>query len=140
MELTGTGVPLTREDLCRLGLSGMLAPGGLPRLTTPDLRRYVTGYLDGGDFYREHRQRLMRLGASPQDIPQRPAFMLEQMLQFHGHRWIYDLDELRYALTIAGFDPEAVTVRSFGAGAVPDVATLDREVRNDETMYVEAVR
>jgi hypothetical protein len=65
----------------------ILAPGGLVRLTTPDLRRYIESYLDpDGGFFA---------------------------------CWIYDADALRYAL------------------ARPEVADLDDERRNDETIYVE---
>jgi predicted SAM-dependent methyltransferase len=118
----------------------ILAPGGLLRLTTPDLRRYVAGYLHDDGFFREHRARLLALGARPADVPERPAFMVNQIFQHHGHQWIYDLDELRCALSAAGFDPTAVTERAFGQGAIPQVAALDRPVRDDETLYVEVRR
>ncbi|GAA3733650.1 hypothetical protein GCM10022225_14830 [Plantactinospora mayteni] len=102
----------------------------------------MAGYLDDGadGFFPRHRCRLMSLGARPEDLPERKAFMVNQIFQFHGHKWIYDLDELRYALGTAGFDPAAISVRSFGRSAVPHLAALDRAVRNDETMYVDVRR
>jgi predicted SAM-dependent methyltransferase len=116
----------------------VLAPGGLLRLTTPDLARYVDGYrLDNG-FYTAHRERLLRLGAPPQEVPERRAFMLNQIFQFHGHQWIYDEDELVFALTTAGFPADAIARRAYGEGAAPEVAALDRAVRDDETLYIEA--
>ncbi|KAK1177879.1 methyltransferase domain-containing protein [Streptomyces sp. NBS 14/10] len=85
----------------------ILTPGGLLRLTTPDLARYVDGYrLDDG-FYSTHRERLLLLGAPPHEVPERRAFMLNQIFHFHGHQWIYDEDELIFALTTAGF-PEGL--------------------------------
>lgn len=116
----------------------ILAPGGLLRLTTPDLARYVDGYrLDDG-FYSTHRERLLLLGAPPHEVPHRRAFMINQIFRFHGHRWIYDADELSFALSTAGFPAADISQRAYREGAVPEVAALDRQVRNDETLYVEA--
>jgi predicted SAM-dependent methyltransferase len=114
----------------------ILAPGGLLRLTTPDLRRYVEGYLDGDRFYAAHRDGVHAAGLGP-PMPARAAFMFNQIFYLYGHRWIYDLAELRYVLSEAGFDPSAVRQRAFRDGARDDVAELDRAVRRDETIYVE---
>jgi predicted SAM-dependent methyltransferase len=115
----------------------ILAPGGLLRLTTPDLRRYVEGYL-GGEFFAAHRRAVHAAGLGP-PMPARPAFMVNQIFYFYGHRWIYDLAELRYVLVEAGFDASAIQQREYREGARGDVAALDRAVRRDETIYVEAV-
>jgi predicted SAM-dependent methyltransferase len=117
----------------------VLAPGGLLRLTTPDLRGYVRSYLDGG-FFAEHRERMRTVLAPAPPMPGRPAFMLNQIFHFFGHRWIYDVEELRYALSRAGFDPDAVRVCAFAKGRRPDIAALDLPVRNDETIYIEVAR
>nr|WP_052478854.1 methyltransferase domain-containing protein [Kibdelosporangium sp. MJ126-NF4]CEL20953.1 Conserved domain protein [Kibdelosporangium sp. MJ126-NF4]CTQ95533.1 Conserved domain protein [Kibdelosporangium sp. MJ126-NF4] len=112
----------------------ILKPGGLLRLTTPDLRRYVESYLaaDGG-FFAGYRERLTARGAPP--MPDRRAFMVNHIFYFWDHRWIYDADELRYVLQRAGF-PD-MRVRSFRRGRLPDVAALDDRARDDETIYVE---
>jgi hypothetical protein len=70
-------------------------------------------------------------------MPERRAFMFNQIFYLYGHRWLYDTDELRYVLSRAGFAPDAVRTCSFRSGARPDVAALDSIFRNDETMYVE---
>lgn len=114
----------------------VLMPGGVLRLTTPDLRRYVEGYLDGGRFFAKHRRVLRTAGVGP-PMPDRPAFMFNQLFYLYGHRWIYDFEELCYVLTQAGFDPAAVRLCEFRQGARADVADLDRALRRDETMYVE---
>jgi predicted SAM-dependent methyltransferase len=114
----------------------ILVPGGLVRLTTPDLRRYVEGYLDGS-FFASHARRLRMMKVGP-PMPDRAAFMLNQVFFLYGHRWIYDHGELRYALAEAGFDPAAIQPRTFRTGARPDVAALDTTFRNDESIYVEA--
>ena len=79
----------------------VLRPGGLVRITTPDLRRYVEGYLDpDGAFFAEHRRRL-RDAALP--VETRPAWMVNQIFRFWGHQWVYDLEELRFVAGAAGF-------------------------------------
>jgi predicted SAM-dependent methyltransferase len=113
----------------------ILAPGGLLRVTTPDLRRYVDGYLDPTDaFYARHRESVRAMGLPAMET--RKAWMLNQIFEFWGHRWIYDADELRHVLVDAGFGE--VAVRAYREGRRADVAALDWEARRDETLYVEA--
>jgi len=114
----------------------VLAPAGLLRLTTPDLRLYIEGYRDGAGFFAKHRRRLEVMRVGP-PMPERKAFMLNQIFYLYGHRWIYDLDELTFALAEAGFDAAKVGARGFREGARADVAALDTAFRRDETMYVE---
>lgn len=116
----------------------VLAPGGVLRLTTPDLARYVEGYAGGG-FFATHRRRMRAAGVGP-PMPPRPAFMFNQLFYLYGHRWIYDLAELTHVLTRAGFAQDAVRRCGFRSGARADVAELDRVLRKDETMYVEVTR
>jgi predicted SAM-dependent methyltransferase len=114
----------------------MLSPGGLLRLTTPDLARYADSYVGDGGFLAKHRRRLRSMRVGP-PMPERRAFMVNQIFYLYGHRWVYDADELRYVLSRAGFEPAAVRTCSFRSGARPDVAALDSVFRNDETVYVE---
>jgi predicted SAM-dependent methyltransferase len=118
----------------------ILRPGGLVRLTTPDLRVYAESYVNGDSFFGKHRRRMNRAltGVAPA-MPARGAFMFNQLFYVYGHRWLYDLEELRHALTTAGFAEDTITVRAFREGAMPDVADLDQVLRNDETIYVEAL-
>lgn len=113
----------------------ILVPGGLLRITTPDLRKYVQGYVTGDSFFARHRRRLSMMRVGP-PMPERPAFMFNQLFYLYGHRWLYDLDELRYALARAGF-ASTVQACAFGEGAQADVAALDRVFRSLETIYVE---
>lgn len=115
----------------------ILAPGGVVRLTTPDLSKYVEGYREGDKFFATHRRRLSVMRVGP-PMPDRRAFMLNQIFYLYGHRWIYDLDELRYVLSEAGFDQASVVECAYHEGSRPDVAILDTSFRRDETMYAEA--
>jgi predicted SAM-dependent methyltransferase len=114
----------------------ILAPGGVLRLTTPDLAAYVAGYGDGDRFYAAHRRRLRTMRVGP-PMPERRAFMMNQIFYLYGHRWIYDFDEIRYALSEAGFKPDEVRQCRYREGARPDVADLDTPFRRDETLYAE---
>jgi predicted SAM-dependent methyltransferase len=117
----------------------ILRPGGVLRLTTPDLERYVHGYLDQqGGFFARHRRRLRTLRVGP-PMPERRAFMINQIFYHFGHRWIYDEAELRHALAAAGFTDWDISRREYREGARADVAALDTSFRRDETLYVEAV-
>ena len=118
----------------------VLAPGGRLRLTTPDLRKYVEGYLAGDKFFSKHRRRVgLGIGVAP-PMPARNAFMFNQIFYLYGHKWLYDREELQYVLGRAGFDPEATELCAYRSGADAEVANLDRMFRNDETIYLEIVR
>ncbi|GGM22051.1 methyltransferase domain-containing protein [Dactylosporangium sucinum] len=118
----------------------ILRPGGLLRLTTPDLKVYCESYVNGDGFFGKHRRRMNRAltGVAPA-MPARGAFMFNQLFYVYGHRWLYDEAELRHALTAAGFADESITVRAYREGARQDVADLDQVLRNDESIYVEAL-
>jgi predicted SAM-dependent methyltransferase len=117
----------------------ILVPGGLVRLTTPDLRLYAESYLsaDGG-LFAGLRDVLYERGARPR-LPDRRAFMMNLVFFFWEHRWIYDFEELAHALTQAGFAEDAVRRCSFAVGTRADVAQMDRPHRRHETIYVEAL-
>ncbi|MCC5884908.1 MAG: methyltransferase domain-containing protein [Gammaproteobacteria bacterium] len=122
----------------------VLQPGGVLRVTTPDLQRYVAGYLDPEQaFYREHQQHLsdvrMEGYLGLPSIPERRAWMINQIFRYYGHLWIYDLDELVHAATEAGFRPVALQQQAFGHSLDPALAALDRPERRDETLYVDII-
>lgn len=73
-------------------------------------------------------------------MPERPAFMVNHVFRYWEHCWIYDADELEYVLGRAGFAASDMRVCSFGRGARADVAALDSERRNVETIYVEIIK
>jgi predicted SAM-dependent methyltransferase len=119
-------------------INRILVPGGLLRLTTPDLRKYLKAYLYDDGFFTRHRKCLIELGAPAEETPDRKAFMINQIFKFYGHRWIYDIEELRYALCSAGFLDTNIIECAFHKGALSTVAELDRAVRSDESIYIEA--
>lgn len=114
----------------------LLKIGGVLRLSTPDLYLYVLGYLDNtNNFYQQHHQNLSHMGMK--NIPQRKAWMINQIFRFWGHQWIYDFNEIKTIAVAAGFDPENVVKCSFQEGSIPDISKLDLHNRSDESIYVE---
>jgi predicted SAM-dependent methyltransferase len=117
----------------------LLKVGGFLRLSTPDLRRYTMGYLDpSNDFFAQHRHHLLSMGIK--EVPTRPAWMLNQIFQFWGHKWIYDLDEICTVAVAAGFSQDSIVKCGFRQGQVPEVFALDLPIRSDESLYVEIHR
>ena len=114
----------------------LLKPGALLRLSTPDLAKYIDGFCDPkADFFTQHQQRLMEMGFK--NAPERRAWMINQIFYKWGHRWLYDFPELIAVGTAAGFSANEITRHSFRQGHIKEVAQLDQEVRNDESIYVE---
>ena len=60
----------------------------------------------------------MRTGAAgvAPPMPARTAFMFNQLFYLYGHRWIYDLDELRTRCDEAGFAPATVRLCGYRGG------------------------
>lgn len=114
----------------------ILSTGGILRVTTPDLATYANAYNDRRNaFFSEHRKRLEKLGFP--NVPERRAWMFNQIFKEWGHQWIYDFEELKYAATQAGFSPEKVKRAHFKEGLDPILSSLDSPERNDETLYVD---
>ncbi len=122
-------------------LHRLLKPGGLLRLSTPDLRRYIEGYVDPERrFFTEHRRRLATIPVFEGGVPDRPGWMVNQVFYNWGHRWIYDLGEIRYVAEQAGFEPGSVMEAGYREGREPAVWALDPEGRDDVSLYVEIER
>ena len=70
----------------------VLKPGGVVRLSTPDLDHIIKCYKAGS------------ISAwAPAWAPKTPAQFLNEALRLWDHRFIYDLAELRESLLMAGF-------------------------------------
>lgn len=113
------GLGLMRE--CRR----VLAPGGVLRITVPDLERYVRSYLGEDPLLDECRA----------GRPTR-AMAFEEIFFHHGHRAMYDYETMALMLRSIGFD--SVERSAFGEGRLSPVP--DGANRRPETLYVEAVR
>lgn len=117
----------------------ILAPGGLLRVSTPDLAIYCSGYLDPEQrFFKEHAEVLDQVIA--EEVPDSRAWMVNQIFYGYGHRFIYDYDEIVRSFAAAGFDPSRAQQAAFREGMIPEVAALDLEDRRDESVYAEITK
>jgi predicted SAM-dependent methyltransferase len=108
---------ISREQASRL-LShcfALLSPGGVIRISTPDLAYLIDQYIAGRvDEWVDMEWR-----------PQTPAQMINEGLNLWGHQFVYDAEELISALRTAGFEPIILT--KWGMSNHPDLA--GRETR-----------
>ncbi len=148
--LSGGGVNMLREAW------RALAPGGVIRLVTPDLAKYVCDLADGGrrGFLVEHARAFppMEPLETARGRPPSLAGVVNNIFRNYGHEWIYDFGELRLAAARAGIDP-AHLCRSDRSGlGLPRWAVaalrraneprnrthtcwLDQKVREAESLY-----
>lgn len=114
----------------------LLKDDGILRVSTPDLEKYVRGYLDPEQlFFKEHVQRLNDMGVT--NVPTRRAWLVNQIFRNWGHQHIYDFDEIKFVASLAGFPAEKAQKYEFHVGSLQELANLDRDVRSDESLYAE---
>ena len=123
-------------------LHRILAPGGVLRLVTPDLRKLI-------ELYEDRSSEISRadysawLGGLTGKRYDQPAQLLNDNLRLWGHRHIYDEDDLRARLLAAGF--ASVERVEPLASAHPPLTDLERHggaawVNRAEALCVEATR
>ena len=85
---------ISYENACNLfrECRRVLAPGGVLRLSTPDLMYLVKVYISG---------EITEWGELWQ--PKDPCELLNQAFRYWGHQYVYDFESLRNALCSAGF-------------------------------------
>jgi SAM-dependent methyltransferase len=108
---------------------------GIIRLAVPDLRRIISDYETDGDAD--------RLVSRTQLAHIRPRTLLQKLRWLFvadrsHHRWMYDANSLMLFLTEAGFSH--VVVQTAGATMIPNPGDLNLHEREDESLYVEALR
>ncbi|MCP9489424.1 MAG: methyltransferase domain-containing protein [Solirubrobacteraceae bacterium MAG38_C4-C5] len=124
--------------LCEL--RRVLRPGGVLRLTTPDLRKIVALYEDRNPVVAlaDYARFLDEQTAKPHE---RPCQVLNDYMRLWGHLWIYDEEDLNARLYAAGF--ERVTRHETGHSDHPSLRHLERHggadwVNRAEAMCLEA--
>jgi predicted SAM-dependent methyltransferase len=123
-------------------LHRVLRPGGVLRLTTPDLQKIVALYEDRNPVISraDYVGFLDRTTGRPHG---RPAQLFNDYLRLWGHRWVYDEEDLTARLREAGF-AEVVRVDPGESDHAP-LRGLERHggeewVNRAEAMCLEATR
>jgi predicted SAM-dependent methyltransferase len=112
----------------------VLKPGGVIRVATPSLERIARLY-DGGDL----QQRYLRWAVEtlePETDAALPGVAINNFFRSWGHRFIYDPQTLRHALTEAGF----VDVAERPVGELEQHLAERPEFNEYETFVLEARR
>jgi len=112
----------------------VLRPGGSVRIATPSLERIASLY-DGGDM----QERYVSWAAETLDPELRaplPGAVVNNFFRSWGHRFIYDAQTLRHALTEAGF----VEIEERPIGELEHHLAETPEFNEYETFVVEARR
>lgn len=121
-----------------------LKPGGIFRVTTPDLEIHARQYVSKND---EFFQPIIKKYTSRWNTQKNKywlvrsnggAFMTRAVQRFYRHRWMYDFDTLSSCLFELGFS--RCEKQSFGQSLVKAAGVLDREDRAFESLYIDAVK
>lgn len=127
---------LDREEASQFLLEAyrVLMRGGIIRLAVPDLGRKVGEYVDGGDgdLFIESLHTCI---SKPNSFRSRLKLVLVGPRQ---HHWMYDEKSLCSLLERSGFQ----NARALKAGEtrIPGPGLLDLKERQEESIYVEAVK
>ena len=117
-------------------VSRVLVPGGWVRLVLPDLARLVERYARERDADLFVRSTL--LGRERSNGTSMLARVKGGLVGDREHSWMYDARSLCSLLIEAGF-PDPQVLRA-GETRIPDPGPLDLREREDESLYVEAMR
>jgi predicted SAM-dependent methyltransferase len=115
----------------------VLTPGGILRVATPDLRKWVREYVEG-DTSRAATPAdslMEKLGTFRDESANPIGRYIRRLFSGSVHQWLYDLDSLSYLLLEGGFS-ECVP-RDYRQGDMPD---LDRLEHRRDSVFVEAHR
>jgi predicted SAM-dependent methyltransferase len=111
----------------------LLKPGGVLRLSTPDLEAYCRGYLDEKQEMYNAWARGLRTHRV--DLLPRRTFRFNTLMRQWGHQYLYDYDELALILSTARF--KQITRCDYRSGT-RDIAQHDQAWRRPGSLYLEA--
>ena len=122
----------------------VLKPGGIFRVTCPDLELYANKYVQGDDeFFNKVAQCVESKRKKKPDLAwmvrgNGGAFMTGVVKNFHKHKWMYDFNNLSACLSDIGF--EKVTKQKYGKSVDDELAVMDHSEHAFETLYIDAVK
>lgn len=115
----------------------VLRPGGVIRLSCPDLETYARSYINGDQkFFADEQVRracVFKEAQTPSQI-----FAAKAYDSGGAHKWFHDFSSLKNVLERCGFvDVRRVTRLE---GKTPDLEQLEVAGREIESLYIEAVK
>jgi predicted SAM-dependent methyltransferase len=118
----------------------LLAPGGVMRVTTPDLRQIVAAYEAGergGPDAPMPADRFMQMLETYVDLPgaRLQRVVRRNFATAYVHQWLYDAESLAQLMREAGLEPGPPL--GFREGGFPDLDQL--EIR-EQGLFMEATR
>jgi SAM-dependent methyltransferase len=121
----------------------VLKPGGLFRVSCPDLGLFIAKYTAGDDAFfapiLSHFQgKLEKTKDARYWVVRTSGGALMSRAYFHHHRWMYDFGTLRACLADVGF--QRIEQQSFRQSVSSEAAALDNPDRAFESLYVDAVK
>ena len=121
----------------------VLRPGGLFRVSCPDLALFSARYVAGDtDFFAPILSQFERRRTSKDDsrywVVRSLGGAYMSRAYFHHHRWMYDFATLGGFLQELGF--ARVVQQAYQEGLVPEAAALDNPERAFESLYIDAVK
>ena len=112
----------------------ILKPGGIVRLVVPDLEKLVIDYINNRDadlFI----QRTLLAYTKPKTLKQK---LLQLIVGYRGHCWMYDGESLKKLLHNAGF--VKVNILPPGKTMIEKPGNLNLYEREKESVYVEGFK
>lgn len=132
-------VPFLLKEVHRV-----LAPGGVFRVTVPDLEIHAQNYVNKNDeFFKPIIDKYMGRWDTQKNKywlirSNGGAFMTRAVQRFYRHRWMYDFETLSSCLVESGFSH--CTKQAFQKSVSADAAKMDSSERACETLYIDALK
>lgn len=120
----------------------VLKPGGIFRVTCPDLELFVEKYLNSDDeFFGKLKESVDWKGIKHPKLvwvirSKGGVFMSVVVKEFHKHRWMYDFETLGSCLDEIGF--ASVAKKTYTESSSAELSKMDNEDLAYCTLYVEA--
>ena len=126
------------SECCRI-----LKPGGVLRLSTPNLMRLATLLTERQGAAQTEYTRLVSEKYIPENTERLPAFVVNNFFWDFTHQFVYDPESMQHAMKRAGF--AAIEPVQIGVSADPNLADLEHHgrivgdtINEFETMIFEA--
>lgn len=115
----------------------VLAPGGIVRISCPDLRKYAQAYLRGDAAFFEHPA-IMFHYQYPELSVLGDKFISKAYDGSNHHKWFFDAETCIDLLRRAGLG--GAVQRQLHDSGLPRIQDIEPKAREHESFYVEAVK